>query len=292
MIKQSLLEIIDIFVKENLDVTVYTTQRPQDACDVVAKRMHEFDLLVCSGGDGTLDEVMTGMMACEERKPIGYIPAGSTNDFANSLHIPKVMTEAARDIVRGVPYACDIGSFNNDYFLYIAAFGAFTDVSYQTKQEMKNVLGHMAYILEGTKRIFNLKTYPVRIEHDGGVIEDTFIFGMVTNSKSVGGFKKITGPNVVLDDGVFEVTLVKPPQNVMELNEILASFVKEEMNSKYIYSFKTKSIKFTSGVMIPWTLDGENGGEHTEVHIENHSKEVEILVSPDYLSKNLTAEVK
>ena len=199
----------------------------------------QYDLVACSGGDGTLDEVVTGMMKREKKVPIGYIPAGTTNDFASSLHISKNMLEAADTVVNGVPFACDVGVFNQDYFVYIAAFGLFTDVSYETKQSMKNVLGHLAYILEGTKRIFNIPSYRIKVTHDGETIEDEFIYGMVTNSRSVGGFKGITGKNVVFDDGKFEVTLFKTPRNPMELNEILGALALRKINPKRMYSFKT-----------------------------------------------------
>ena len=173
----------------------------------------EYDIVVCSGGDGTLDEVVTGMIRSGFRTPIGYIPAGSTNDFGGSLGLPKNMVHAAETIVKGNDFACDVGSFNQDIFVYIAAFGLFTDVSYETGQDMKNVLGHMAYLLEGMKRLPAIRSYPMRVTYDDTTIVDDFIFGMITNSVSVGGFKRITGKNVKLDDGVFEVTLIKRPKN-------------------------------------------------------------------------------
>ena len=178
---------------------------------------------MCSGGDGTLDEVVTAMARRKDPVPIGYIPTGTTNDFANSLHISKDLLEAADTAANGVPFPCDVGVFNDDYFVYIAAFGLFTDVSYETKQSVKNVLGHLAYVLEGTKRLFNIPSYHIKITHDGETIEDDFVFGMVTNSRSVGGFKGIVGKEVIFDDGEFEVTLIKTPKNPIELNEIVAS---------------------------------------------------------------------
>ena len=195
LIKNHLLEIIDVFVKDRMDVEVYVTQRKMDACRVTRRRAQNYDIIVCSGGDGTLDEVVTGMMELprQQRAPVGYIPAGSTNDFAGSLGLPANMKNAAICITLKQPFRCDVGGFNENYFVYIAAFGAFTDVSYQTKQEVKNVLGHLAYVLEGAKRLFNLKSYRVKIHIGEELIEDDFIFGMVTNSQSVGGFKNITG---------------------------------------------------------------------------------------------------
>ena len=223
LLKPKLSDILDIFVKAGYEVTVYPTQKYRDGYRKVARFEGDYDLLVCSGGDGTLDEVVTGMMQREDRIPIGYIPTGTTNDFANSLHIPKDLLKAADVAVNGEPFACDVGRFNKDIFVYIAAFGLFTDVSYQTKQEIKNVLGHLAYVLEGTKRLFGIPSYHIKVTHDGEVIEDEFVFGMVTNSKSVGGFRNMIGKNVVFDDGEFEATLIKFPKNPLELNDIILS---------------------------------------------------------------------
>ena len=212
-IRSNLLDIIDVFVKAGYEVTAYPTQSAGDAARAVRERRAGYDMVVCSGGDGTLDEVVAGMMQSTERLPIGYVPAGSTNDFANSLKIPKNMKDAADVVVNGRDFACDVGGFNDTHFIYVAAFGLFTDVSYETKQDLKNVL-------EGVKRLSAIRSYPLRITYDGKVIEDEFLYGMITNSYSVGGFKGITGKNVCLDDGLFEVTLVKKPSLVRDLNGI------------------------------------------------------------------------
>ena len=281
LLKPKLSDILDIYVKAGYEVTVYPTQKYRDGYKKVARFEGEYDLLVCSGGDGTLDEVVTGMMQREDKIPIGYIPTGTTNDFANSLHIPKDLLKAADVAVNGEPFACDIGRFNKDVFVYIAAFGLFTDVSYQTKQEIKNVLGHLAYVLEGTKRLFGIPSYRIRVTHDGEVIEDEFVFGMVTNSKSVGGFRNMIGKNVVFDDGEFEATLIKFPKNPLELNDIILSLATGQQDSKYMYSFKTKEVVFESLEEIPWTLDGEFGGEHDSVHIKNERQGLEIMIDPE-----------
>ena len=175
-------------------------------------------------------------------------------------------------------FSCDVGRFNDDIFVYIAAFGLFTDVSYQTKQEMKNILGHVAYLLEGTKRIFNVPSYRIKVTHDDEVIDDEFVFGMVTNSRSVGGFRNMIGKNVVFDDGLFEVTLVKTPKNPIALQEIIAALLIEQIDTKHMYTFKTGRIMFESLEEIPWTLDGEFGGSHDEVTIENLQKELKLMV--------------
>lgn len=283
LLKPKLSDVLDIFVKGGYEVTVYPTQKYHDAVRKMGEYEEQYDLVACSGGDGTLDEVVTGMMKREDKVPIGYIPAGTTNDFASSLHISKNMLEAADTVVNGVPFACDVGEFNEDYFVYIAAFGLFTDVSYETKQSMKNVLGHLAYILEGTKRIFNIPSYRIKVTHDGETIEDEFIYGMVTNSRSVGGFKGITGKNVAFDDGKFEVTLFKTPRNPMELNEILGALALRKINPKRMYSFKTNEVHFETEEEIPWTLDGEFGGVHEEVVVKDCQKALEIMVKPEVI---------
>ena len=278
-IKNKLLDIIDIMIKEGYHVQVHTTQEREDATKVVREQAKYYDLVVCSGGDGTLDEAVTGMMQSEVRTPLGYIPAGSTNDFANSLEIPKDMIQAAKTAVLGVPFSCDVGEFYGDYFIYVAAFGIFTDVSYATSQELKNALGHVAYILEGAKRLYTIKTYHMRVEYDGNEIEGDFLLGMITNSTSVGGFKNMTGKDVKLDDGMFEVTLIHKPKNIIELNTIIASLTNLKDETDLIDSFRAESVKFYSEEEIPWTLDGEFGGDHKEVQIKDHCKAVDIMIN-------------
>ncbi|MDO4338363.1 MAG: diacylglycerol kinase family lipid kinase [Eubacteriales bacterium] len=268
-IKANLMEIVDIFNKSDYEVVIHATQYPKDAYEKARDYADKVDLIVCSGGDGTLDEVVTGIMEKESSVPIGYIPAGSTNDFANSLFMPKSLTEAASMIMEEELYRCDVGKFNSQSFTYIAAFGLFTDVSYQTDQDLKNILGHVAYLLEGMKRLFDIKSYHMRVWSEEIEIEDEFIFGMVTNSRSVGGFKKLTGKNVDMNDGLFEVTLITRPKNPLELQEILTSLVKEEDNTDLIYSFKSHKVVIEADEEVPWTLDGEFGGNPVRVEIEN-----------------------
>ena len=277
-IKSKLMSIIDIMVKAGYEVTIHPTQEREDAKEMVRKEAGKFDLLVCSGGDGTLDEAVTGMMQSERKVPLGYIPAGSTNDFANSLKIPKDMLKAAHVAVEGRKFPVDVGYFNGDSFIYIAAFGLFTDVSYQTSQEIKNLLGHAAYILEGAKRLHNIPSYKIRVEYEDQVIEDEFAYGMITNSVSVGGFKNMTGKNVLLDDGLFEVTLIRMPKNPLEFNRIIASLTNLTEDTDLIYNFKTDCVKFFPEEVIPWTLDGEFGGDHKNVIVKNVHKALEIMV--------------
>ena len=278
-IRNKLLDIVDIFIKADFDLTLYISQSAGDA-RVKAKEVEgKYELIICSGGDGTLDEVISGVMECEHRSAIGYIPCGSTNDFAHSLKIPTSMTKAAEHIAAWKEFPCDIGRFNDDYFVYIAAFGLFADVSYETSQDVKNVLGHLAYILEGMKKLTEIKSYPMKVESEEMTVEGNFLFGMVTNSTSVGGFRNITGKHVHLDDGVFEVTLIKTPQNILELNEIIQAVIAgKSENNKYFYQFRSKAVKFISGDPVAWTLDGEFGGYHEVVDVKNDKQALSLLV--------------
>lgn len=278
LIKNKLLEIVDSFVKNGYEVTIHPTQRPQDAQEQVERYAGEYQLVVCSGGDGTLDEVVSGMMRRERKVPIGYIPSGSTNDFACSLKIPKSMTKAAQLAVSGIPFSCDIGNFNGEYFVYIAAFGLFTDVSYATSQEQKNRIGHIAYIIEGIKRIPVVQSNHLRISYADKEIAGDFVYGMITNSVSAGGFRNITGKNVKLNDGFFEVTLIQMPKSPLELNEIIASLTNLIDNTDLIYTFKTDCLKVEAEEEIAWTLDGEYGGKHKDVTIFAEKEAVEIIV--------------
>lgn len=278
LIRNNLVDILDVFVKGGYEVTVHPTQARGDAIFATKDREEKYDIVACSGGDGTLDEVVTGMMQCEKRVPIGYIPAGSTNDFAMSLNISKNMMTAADTIVAGDTFSCDVGQFNEDTFVYIAAFGLFTEVSYGTDQQMKNVLGHIAYLLEGVKSFSQMKSYKIKATVDGEVIEDEFIFGMVTNSMSVGGFQRITGNNVELDDGVFEVTLIKRPMNPIELNRVMVALLDRDIDAECMYCVRAKEVFIESKEAVSWTLDGEYGGDHKEVSIKNLHKALEIQV--------------
>lgn len=291
LIKSKLADVLDILSKAGYELVVYPTKGYKDAYHKVMNFEEDYARVICSGGDGTLDEVVTGMMGRKHKVPIGYIPAGTTNDFANSLQIPKDMLEAAHVAAHGKAFACDIGKFNNDVFVYIAAFGLFTDVSYETKQEMKNLLGHLAYVLKGATRLFDIPSYHVKVTHDGETIEDEFIYGMVTNSRSVGGFRNMVDKNVKFDDGKFEVTLIKTPKNPIALQEIIAALLINQVDSKYMYTFKTSKISFESIEQIPWTLDGEFGGQHDIVKVRNCKKALEIMI-PEEAKEKLTKKTR
>jgi len=279
LVKTNLPEIINIISAAGHEVSVYATQFSGDGrAKIEHLPENTYDRVLCAGGDGTLDEVVSGMNRRKEKLPIGYIPAGSTNDFAISLGLPKKMKDAAKVAISDTLFSCDVGGFNDKAFVYVAAFGLFTEVSYETPQEVKNVLGHSAYIFEGLKRLQDVKSYNMTVEANGETITGEFIYGMVTNSQSVGGFKNIIGKNVDLSDGLFEVNLVRKPENPIELNETLAALLNKDIQAKGLISFKASSIKFTSDIPVSWTMDGEYGGTETEVEIVNMEKAMEIAV--------------
>lgn len=278
LIRNHLVDIVDIMVKAKFEVTIYTTQAKADAKRKVIEDGAKFDRIVCCGGDGTLDEVVTGMREAELEIPLGYIPAGSTNDFASSIGIPSDMLKAAKIAVGKRVASFDVGQFNEDTFVYIAAFGMFTDISYGTPQELKNVLGYMAYILSAAKSLAAIPNYLMHVESNGKIIDDRFIYGMVTNSTSVAGLKGMTGKNVELSDGEFEVTLIRPPMDAIQLGEIIAYLMGDGVPTKMVYTFKTDHVRICSTEPIPWTLDGEFGGEHATVDIKNLCKKVQILI--------------
>ncbi|WP_037322759.1 diacylglycerol kinase family protein [Ruminococcus sp. NK3A76] len=281
MIRSNLCDIIDIFTKHGYEVTAYPTQAPLDGYQKIASDAALYDVVVTSGGDGTLSEAVKGLMHYKQKIPLGYIPAGSTNDFAASMSLNRKMKDAAEEIMQGVFFDYDVGDFNGNKFVYVAAFGAFTDVSYQTPQWSKNILGHAAYLFEGLRRLPKITGYDVRVEHDGEVIEGKFVYGMVSNTISVGGMKKLIADGVCYDDGLFEITLIKMPSNPIELSNTLTEAMLDKFNENSIVTFKTSKVTFTSNDEIAWTLDGEAGGAFRHVEINNIKQAVRFLVKPD-----------
>lgn len=277
-IKNKISDVIEIFTNAGYEVTIYPTKSRQNATNLVLENEGIYNIIVCSGGDGTLNEVTDGIMMCKNRAVVGYLPAGTTNDFAVSHGIPRDIIKAAETIVGGIPYLYDIGSMNDQFFTYIAAFGAFTDVSYETPQTTKNILGRLAYILEGVKRLPTLKSYRMLIECDEEIIEDDFIFGMITNSGTIGGFKGFTGKDVILDDGLFEAVFVKNPTNPIELQAIVNALITKVNNSNSIYSYRVSKISVKSEEIVPWTIDGEFGGDYKEIYIENHMQAITYMI--------------
>ncbi|MBR0163083.1 MAG: YegS/Rv2252/BmrU family lipid kinase [Lachnospiraceae bacterium] len=288
-IRSNLLDMIDTLSMAGYEVTACPTRGIGHAVHAVLEREDIFEMVVCAGGDGTLDEVVCGMMGSDKKIPIGYIPAGTTNDFAVSLGIPSVMEKAAKIAVRGKNFRCDVGVMNQAYFVYTAAFGLFTEVSYKTKQDIKNMLGHAAYILEGIKQLTDVRSYHVKAVYKDGVIDEDCIFGMVTNSVSIGGFKEITGKNVKLNDGLFEVTLIKTPRNLIEMSAIVTGLLNRDLVTDMMYCFKTDHLIVDTGEEVAWTRDGEYGGAHTHVEIRNIREAITIR-TPEYAEITLTEE--
>lgn len=278
----SLAKIIDLFTANGYEVTVHPTQHAGDGCKKakLACQSGAYDLIVCSGGDGTLNEIIQGCMTSGQMLPIGYIPTGSTNDFARGLGIPKHMNEAVLGIIHGHPFSCDIGKFNQKYFTYVAAFGAFTDIAYETPQQFKNVLGHAAYLLNGIAKLSKIRACRMRIEYDAVCLEGKFLLGMVTNSTSVG--KLLSLSEVEWDDGVFEVMLIKKPDNLIQFQKIISCLVNLQLGTEreYFQYFRAAKIKFTTlqETDVPWTIDGEYGGCERINVIENCQKAVPLLI--------------
>jgi len=278
-IRTALSHVIEEFTGSGYEVVVHPTMGAQDAARTVAARGEAFDLIVCSGGDGTMNEAVTGMLSAGFSRPLGYIPAGSTNDYASSLGIPTQMRSAAAAIVNGSVFRCDVGKLNDNYFVYVAAFGAFVETSYETSQDMKNFLGHAAYILKGMQSLPYIKSYRMSYSGDDVSGEGRFLYGMITNSNSVGGFRGITGRDVNLSDGVFEVTLVQEPPNPLEYAGIINALMGGE-KSRYLISFKTAHLALSFEEEVNWTRDGEFGGKLRNVEILNLKKVLPIIL-PD-----------
>ena len=280
-IQRYLADIIGLFTAHGYENIVYMTAGRADATQIVQRKAAEVDLVVCAGGDGTFNEVVAGMLLSSADKPIGYIPAGSTNDFASSLGLPKQIMEAARCIVEGTPHRLDIGRFNDRYFSYVASCGAFTRTSYATPQSVKNALGHVAYLLAGIKDIANIRKIHLRVETDDQVLEDDYIFGAVSNSTSVGGVLTLDPHLVNMSDGVFEVLLIRSPSNLLELNECIVALSTQNYHSGAITFCNTKKVKITAPASVDWTLDGEMAGGSETIEVENLHDAIAIICKED-----------
>ena len=272
-------DIVDKFSKNDYEFSVHTTTCQGDATNIVKNNGEGKDLVVCCGGDGTLNETINGVMDMLRRIPVGYIPTGSTNDLAATLKIPRDIGAATDIIMSGNTNSYDIGLFNNRYFSYVASFGAFTRASYATSQKMKNRFGHAAYIFNGLKEWKNMKPVHMRIEYDGGVIEDDFSFGAISNSTSVAGIFKFNVNDVKLNDGCFEILLVRKIRPITA-PAMLGKVIRQEYDGKQIIFLRTSKAKFSSPEEVAWTLDGEYGGALKVAIIHVLSKAVE-LCSPE-----------
>ena len=274
-IKNKLSDIMEIFMAKGFEVTVYATTGQGDATDIIRRKAAGYDRVICSGGDGTLHEVTHGLMELrpEQRPLCGYIPAGTVNDFAAGIKLPKRLLKAA-ELVSGDTYkAFDIGEMNGQYFTYVAAFGAFTSVSYETPQATKNLLGKTAYILDGVAKLNTIKSVPVRVDVDGMTWEEECILGMLTNAKSIGGLKLYRKQKVRLDDGLFDGIFVRTPKNPIELNLVMNFLLTGEENAQ-VRIVQGSRIQIDSEQEIAYTQDGENGGQHRRAVITNHRQAI------------------
>lgn len=269
-IRNELIYVVDTLTKAGYETIIYTTQGKDATRDLLAEKDSQFDRVICCGGDGTFNEILSATMHWDKRPILGYIPAGTTNDFAAGLKLPSDIREAAVNIVRGTPHTVDAGLFNTSYFSYVASFGAFTETSYSTPQNFKNALGHLAYILEGIKEIPAFTPYTVCVEADGQIYKDSYIFGAVSNARSVGGILKISDSLVDLNDGVFEVMMIKMPKTLMDLSAIVTSLTSLnplKYDPSMFLFLQTKELKITFEQEMVWSLDGErvSGGKEARI---------------------------
>ena len=276
-----IIDIISLFSKAGYDCTIHVTQCTGDASQYVADNASYYDLIVCIGGDGTLNEVITGILSCGVDVPLGYIPSGSTNDFANSLKLSKNVMQAAQDIINGKPNLYDIGCFNGRYFSYIASFGAFTNifamVSYDTPQNLKNAFGHFAYVMESLKELPAIKPIHAKITAGDIVYEDDFIFGAVSNSTSVAGILTLDPEYVDLSDGLLEVFLVKNPTTPFELSKIALSCTLRQYDNETVRFFSAEKIEIETSSSVNWTIDGEYEQGAEKIVIENLKHAIKLI---------------
>ena len=266
---RNLVDILSVFNRADYQVDTYITAARGDATQVVRERAGDNDLIVCCGGDGTFNETISGLLESGHDVPLGYIPAGSTNDFANSLKLPTNVVEAAKAIVNGTVHRYDLGLFGDRYFSYVASFGAFTKVSYSTPQDIKNALGHLAYVLEGIQELSQLKPVHVKLNIDGEDVEDDFLFGAICNSTSVGGILTLDPKMVDISDGLFEVFLVRMPKDLAALHECLWAVQKQHYNCQAITFRSAHNITIDASPDMDWTLDGEREPGHETVEVKN-----------------------
>ena len=276
--RSPLFDAISVFSEAGYLTSLHKTTAPGDASVTAAREGEEYDLIVAAGGDGTLNEVITGLMRLEKRPPLGYLPQGSTNDFAASLQISGNPVTAARAIVRNVPRMLDIGQWNERYFVYVASFGAFVKSSYSAPQAAKNALGHFAYILEGMKDLNTLRPYRVRLTADGETLDGEYLFGAVCNSTSIGGLMKLDPERVVLDDGKFELLLIPTPKTAQDLQNLVLALLNQEYDSQGLVFRHVSSIHLETEEDLPWSLDGEYAASAPAVDITNCQRAMTMLL--------------
>ena len=273
-----LADIIDIFNRADMEVTACMTAGSGDARNIALRHAGQVDLIVCCGGDGTFNETAAGILESGIPTPLGYIPAGSTNDFAASLKLPTDVLQAARSIVSGHVREVDMGSFNGRYFSYVASFGAFTRTSYTTPQSVKNALGHVAYVLSGIQELSQIKAHKLRFQlPDGKVLEDGYLFGAISNSTSVGGILTLSPDRVDMADGKFELLLIRAPRDPMELTDCLLSIQRQTYNCAMMTFLSTDRVEITAPADMDWTLDGEREPAHSQISVECHRHALQII---------------
>lgn len=263
-----LFDAVAAFSRAGYLVRVFVTEAGGQARDIAAKWGGQYDLVVCAGGDGTLNETISGLMQLEQRPPLGYLPNGSTNDFAASLHLHTTVATAARAVAGGIPYSLDIGRHNDRYFAYVASFGAFTRSSYSASQAAKNALGHFAYILEGLGDLDSLRPYRCAIDADGEHFEGDFIFGAVCNSTSLGGLVKLDPKHVSMDDGTFELLLLRMPKTALDLQNLITVMTRMQYDYPGVIFRHVKNVVLTTNENISWSLDGEYAASAPRVEIQ------------------------
>ena len=271
-------DIIRLFYEKGYRCETFVTGASGEAAQYLENTDRSFDLVVCAGGDGTLNEAVSGMLSAGMTCPLGYIPCGTTNDYASSIGLSSDIMQAARDIMEGTKRAFDVGRFNGRHFVYTATCGAFAKASYTTSQAAKNVLGHMAYVLEGVRDLGNIKPIHMRVDTGKLIIDEDFLFCSITNSTSVGGILKLDSELVSLNDGQFEVTLVRNPINPAQLSTILYGLTSQDIPNEMIYFFSTDKLDIRCDGPIEWTLDGEREGETAEAKLENLHAAIRIMI--------------
>lgn len=276
-IRTYLADVVSIFNRASYQVDLHITAGHGDAIDIVAQRAADNDIVVCAGGDGTFNETVNGLRRSGADTPIGYIPCGSTNDFAASLQLPTNLLQAARRIVSGTPTAYDAGLFGDRCFSYVASFGAFTRSSYSTPQSVKNALGHTAYVLSGIQELSQIRTEHIRLEADGRLIEGDFLFGAISNSTSVGGILTLDPNQVDMRDGKFEIILVRYPRNLMEVSECIQAVQTQKYNSAMITFFSAEKVTVYASPDMNWTLDGEMEPGREQVTITNLNHAIRLI---------------
>ena len=270
-----------IFKDESFNVYVYTTTGRGDATRIAREEGPGVDRIVAFGGDGTLSEVINGVMhlPAKDRPELGYIPAGTTNDFASGVGLSRNIVKAAQTVLTGIPEPLDVGRFGEErYFSYVASFGSFTKASYSASQDLKNALGYAAYLLEGLRCLIDIRSIPLVVTADGTIYEDEFIFGAVSNAMSVGGMLKYAYEQVNLSDGLFEVLLVRKPTDLLALSDILTSVLSTDFSGPNVMFMKSSEVRFMFSENVAWTRDGEDGGSHRDVYIVNRHPGVQIIV--------------